>query len=57
MDNSSRFQGSKVSYVEAIIVVSISIAFALLIYAPHLLDLSVPVEGDVRAHIFKIDIR
>ena len=57
MDNISRFQGSKVSYVEAIIVVSISIAFALLIYAAHLLHLSVPLEGDVRDHIFKIDIR
>ncbi len=56
MDNSSHFQGDKTSYKEAVIVVSISIALALLIYAPHLLDLSVPIEEDVRAHIFKIDI-
>ena len=27
MDNNTRFQGSKVSYLEVIIVVSISIAF------------------------------
>ena len=55
MDNSSRFQGNRFSYVEAIIIISISVALALLIYAPHLLDLSVPAGGDVRAHIFKID--
>lgn len=38
------------------IAVAFSISIALLIYARHLIDLSVPVDGDVRAHIFKIDI-
>lgn len=56
MENSSHPSGGKPSYIEPIIVVSISIALALLIFAPHLLNLSVPLEGDVRAHIFKIDI-
>lgn len=34
----------------------ISLAIALGIYGRHLLDFSVPVDGDVRSHIFKIDI-
>jgi uncharacterized membrane protein len=55
-NTSSRLPGSKISYLEVIIIVSISIAIALAVYAPHLRDLSVPIEGDVRAHIFKIDI-
>jgi uncharacterized membrane protein len=38
------------------IAIIASLAIALLIYGPHLFDLTVPIEGDVRAHIFRIDI-
>ncbi len=47
------FQKSTDKY--SILAVLVAIAFAALIFGPHLLDLSVPVSGDVRAHIFKID--
>ncbi|MCK4527579.1 hypothetical protein KAW18_09430, partial [candidate division WOR-3 bacterium] len=41
---------------QGIIVTFTSVAISLLIYASHLFDLSVPVGGDVRSHIFKIDM-
>ncbi len=36
--------------------VAVSLAIALAVYGPHLFDLAVPIEEDVRAHVFKIDI-
>ncbi|MFC2062409.1 6-pyruvoyl-tetrahydropterin synthase-related protein [Chloroflexota bacterium] len=42
-------------WIKPFIAPLISIAIALAILGPHLFDLSVPIEGDVRAHIFKID--
>lgn len=46
----------KIPKKEIAIVVFSSVVLGLLIYAPNLFNLSVPIEGDVRAHIFKIDI-
>ncbi len=38
------------------IAVALSLVIALVIYGQHLWDLSVPIDGDVRAHIFKIEL-
>ena len=43
-------------FKRGIIVTFVSAAIPLLIYTPHLFDLLVPVSGDVRSHIFKIDM-
>ena len=39
-----------------VVAVAIAVTIAGIVYGPHLLDLGVPVEGDVRAHIFKIGV-
>lgn len=45
---------SRYLYLE--IAVVISLAIASWVYGRHLLDLSIPADGDVRSHIFKIEI-
>ena len=48
--------GGRISGKEIAIVVLASLALGLVIYGANLFNLSVPIEGDVRAHIFKIDV-
>jgi len=60
-DNSeNRQRGSRFTQIQAAIPIAapivIALAIALSIYGLHLFDLAVPIEEDVRAHIFKIDI-
>lgn len=54
MKNFKKFYNSKTK--EVIIVISISLIIGLLFNGPHLFDLTAPLQGDSRAHIFKIDI-
>jgi uncharacterized membrane protein len=56
IDNHNMSHERRIRLTNAGIAVAASLAIALLIYSPHLLDSMVPIEGDVRAHIFKIDI-
>ena len=51
-----RLFGRTLRISPAWIAVLLSLGIALLIYGPHLFDGFVPVEGDARAHIFKIDL-
>ncbi len=43
-------------YLSLEIALLVSLGIAAAVFGPHLFDASVPVQGDVRAHIFKIDI-
>ncbi len=52
---SNRKDNNKIPKKEIAIVVFSSVVLGLLVYAPNLFNLSVPIEEDVRAHIFKID--
>ncbi|HEX78563.1 MAG TPA: hypothetical protein G4O19_00210 [Dehalococcoidia bacterium] len=45
-----------ISKKEIAVIAFASAVLGLLIYGSNLFNLSVPIEGDVRAHIFKIDI-
>ena len=59
-NSENRHRGKRFTHMQAAIPIAapivISLVIALLIYGPHLFNLTVPIEEDVRAHIFKIDI-
>jgi uncharacterized membrane protein len=56
IDNRNMSHERRIRLTNAGIAMAVSLTIALLIYGSHLLDSMVPIEGDVRAHIFKIDI-
>jgi uncharacterized membrane protein len=56
IDNHNINHERRIRLINTGIAVAVSLAIALLIYGPHLFNLTVPGVEDVRAHVFKIDI-